>query len=68
MVIFKEKLGRYFAQNSDELEVSFDNILQEVNRGLSGDEAFTVAETEAALVEMSNENKIMYSGGVVYLI
>lgn len=68
MAIFKETLGRYFAQNSDATEISFDSVLQEVNRGLSGDEAFSVTETEAALVEMSNENKIMYSGGVVYLI
>lgn len=61
-------MGRYFAQNSGQLEVLFDDILEEVNRGLNGDESFTVVETEAALVEMSNENKIMYTNGVVYLI
>lgn len=66
--LFKEILGRYFAQNSGQLEVPFDIIQQEVNAGLTGDEAFTFMETEAALVEMSNENKIMYSSGIVYLI
>ncbi|KAI9250852.1 MCM2/3/5 family-domain-containing protein [Helicostylum pulchrum] len=66
--LFKERLGRYFAQNSGQLEVPFEEILQQVNNGLTGIEAFTVTETEAALVEMSNENKIMYTNGVVYLI
>lgn len=61
-------MGRYFAQNSGQLEVPFEEILQQVNNGLTGIEAFTVTETEAALVEMSNENKIMYTNGVVYLI
>ncbi|KAI7897335.1 MCM2/3/5 family-domain-containing protein [Mucor mucedo] len=68
LVIFKEILGRYFAHNPDATEITFESVLQEVNRDLSGDEAFSVTETETALVEMSNENKIMYSGGVVYLI
>lgn len=68
MTIFQEILGKIFAQGSGESQFAFDDIYIKVNEGLTGDEAFTLMEAEAALSQMSNDNKVMYSDGVVYII
>jgi DNA replication licensing factor MCM3 len=68
LAVFKERLGRYFSQAEAGLGFAFDDIYVAVNEGLTGDEAFDLMETEAGLLQMSNENKIMYNEGTVYLI
>lgn len=45
-------------------QIAFDDVVAIVNRN----ESFTKEEIEASLVKMSDENKIMYSDGIAYLI
>lgn len=68
--LFREKLNHVFNQQAyEDLESqTFDSIFMEINKGLPSRQAFSLMETEAALVEMSNQNQIMYSDGVVYRI
>lgn len=68
--LFREKLNHVFNQQAyEDLESqTFDSIFMEINKGLPSRQAFSLMETESALVEMSNQNQIMYSDGVVYRI
>ncbi|KAG1050651.1 hypothetical protein G6F43_007092 [Rhizopus delemar] len=70
LALFREKLNHVFNQRTHEdLESqTFDTIYMAINEGLSSRQAFSLMETEAALVEMSNQNQIMYSDGIIYRI
>ncbi|KAI9279640.1 MCM2/3/5 family-domain-containing protein [Sporodiniella umbellata] len=70
LAYFRERLNHVFNQQAQEgLESqSFDSIYMAINQGLSSNQAFSLMEAEAALVEMSNQNQIMYSDSIVYRI
>ncbi|CEJ00899.1 Putative Minichromosome maintenance protein 3 [Rhizopus microsporus] len=70
LALFRERLNHLFNQQAnDGLDSqTFDSVFMAINNGLSSREAFSLTETEAALVEMSNQNQIMYSDGVIYRI
>lgn len=70
LALFRERLNHLFNQQvNDGLDSqTFDSVFMAINNGLSSREAFSLTETEAALVEMSNQNQIMYSDGVIYRI
>ncbi|KAF7723670.1 MCM DNA helicase complex subunit [Apophysomyces ossiformis] len=55
-------------QFGDGAECGFDELYAAVNSTLSNNEAFSVAEADAALKAMSEANQIMYTDGVAYVI
>ncbi|CAO3628476.1 unnamed protein product [Mucor hiemalis] len=61
---FKQILVRSFMDNAGTEQIAFDDVTAIVNRN----ESFSKEEIEASLVKMSDENKIMYSDGIAYLI
>ncbi|KAI5200570.1 DNA replication licensing factor mcm3 [Aureobasidium subglaciale] len=56
--------GDLFANDAADVEP----LVEAVNAGVGGGEAFEMEEAEQALTELNEANKIMFSGGVVYKI
>jgi hypothetical protein len=57
-------MARFFTENPGETQLTSAQVAATVNQN----GRFTESEIDSALVGMSNENKIMYSEGIVYLI
>ncbi|KAF8930537.1 MCM2/3/5 family-domain-containing protein [Dissophora ornata] len=65
--LFQVKTNKMI-MSSDEGSVDFEDLLAEVNKGLELDELFGPAEAAAILNKMNDDNKLMFSDGVIYKI
>lgn len=65
--LFQVKTNRRI-MSADEESIEFEELLVAVNKDLDVDELFGPAEATAILTQMNEENKLMFSEGVIYKI
>ncbi|KAG0094021.1 MCM DNA helicase complex subunit [Podila epicladia] len=65
--LFQVKTNRRI-MSADEESIEFEELLVAVNKDLDVDELFGPAEAAAILTQMNEENKLMFSEGVIYKI
>ncbi|KAF9428281.1 MCM DNA helicase complex subunit [Entomortierella beljakovae] len=65
--LFQVRTNRLI-MNSEEDSLGFEELLSAINSGLEIDEIFGPSEATAVLTKMNDDNKLMYSEGVIYKI
>ncbi|KAL5534587.1 hypothetical protein ACEPAG_1050 [Sanghuangporus baumii] len=67
--LFRQRLAALFSTKyQDEEQVFFEELLPEINEGLSSELLFGTVEATAACQAMSDQNELMLSDGIVYKI
>jgi len=66
--LFREKLSAVFGKYPDEDFLPFDQLLPDVNEGLTNALMFGQAEARLAIAKMSELNEVMEADGAIYKV
>ncbi|KAF7310563.1 DNA helicase [Mycena chlorophos] len=65
--LFKERFSSAVATTlANQEAIALATVVEEVNKGLNIDDLFTTSEAKLACAAMDDENKIMFSGDIIY--
>ncbi|GBB85923.1 hypothetical protein RclHR1_12360003 [Rhizophagus clarus] len=68
MRLFQENLNRIITNPLYETSISLEVLIREVNNNLPENQAYTSEEINAALKKMQDQNKVMITNDVIYMI
>ncbi|KAL0077096.1 MCM2/3/5 family-domain-containing protein [Phycomyces blakesleeanus] len=68
--LFREKVNQLIVNNQfgDGVQCEFSELFSAVNNSMRPNQEFSMSEANSALQEMSNNNQVMYSDDIIYII